>query len=204
MRIRQLTSRIAKKIILVEVAKGRHFITQGTANRDLFFILAGACALEVNGREIATRRAKEHVGEIALLDTVALRSASVRATEQTVLARISPHDFVKIAKQYPDLWRRMAMTLGNRLRERNKFQQAPHEQPSFLLGHHQKEAFPLLSGFKATQRDGETFPDYSIEFGQGVTQIDQLQNEFNEKLYQVSQDTNRGNLITSIKRYWGS
>lgn len=131
---RQLSSRIAKKVTIVEVRKGREFITQGAGNRDLFFIVAGACIIEVNGREVATRRANEHVGEIALLDTVAVRSATVRAAEQTVLAKISPKDFTRIAADYPDLWRRMAMTLGNRLRERNKFQRVQREQPVVFIG----------------------------------------------------------------------
>src|SRR3712207_7993949 len=44
-----------------------------------------------------SRHTNEHVGEIALLDTVALRSASVRSLERIVLARISANDFTKIA-----------------------------------------------------------------------------------------------------------
>jgi CRP/FNR family cyclic AMP-dependent transcriptional regulator len=173
---RQLTSRIAKKITLVEVPKGRELITQGTANRDLFFILAGACAIEVNGREVATRRANEHVGEIALLDTVALRSASVRATEQTVLARISPHDFVKIAKQYPDLWRRMAMMLGNRLRERNKFQQAPHEQPVIFIGSSSGGGLPIAKRIQKYLSELPTVPNLWTEnvFQSSNTTIEDL------------------------------
>lgn len=138
-----LSSRIAKKVTIVEVGKGREFITQGAADRDLFFILGGSCAIEVNGREIATRHAKEHVGEIALLDTVALRSASVRAIEATVLAKITAAHFVETATDFPDLWRRMAMTLGSRLRERNKFQRAPREQPVVFIGSSSDPGLPI-------------------------------------------------------------
>ena len=139
----QLSSRIAKKVAIVEVSKDREFITQGAAERDLFFILAGSCAIEVNGREIARRRANEHVGEIALLDTVALRSASVRAVEHSVLARIASNDFTRIAAEYPDLWRRMATVLGNRMRERNKFQRAPREQPVIFIGSSSEKGLPI-------------------------------------------------------------
>jgi hypothetical protein len=62
----------------------------------------------------------------------------------------------------------------------------------------------LRTQFKAIQQDGQAFPHYVAQFDLGVNRLGQLQNEFNEKLYQASEDTNRGSLITSIKRYWDS
>lgn len=113
---------------------GDELIIQGNSDNDIYFILSGLVSVEVNKREIATRRAGEHVGEIALIDTTALRSATNRILEPTVVARISEQEFTRIARKHPDLWRRIAVSLAQRLRERNKFQTVPRQKPSIFVG----------------------------------------------------------------------
>jgi len=66
------------------------------------------------------------------------------------------------------------------------------------------ELYVVRTQFKANHQDGRAMPEYVTQFGQGVNRFEQLQNEFNEKLYQVAVDTNRGKLLASIKRYWDS
>ena len=94
------------------------FIKQGAADTDVYLIIAGKVSIRVNGREVATRSTRDHIGEMALIDPTARRSASVIAVEQTVLVKIAEARFSPIANKYPQLWRRLALELGNRLRER--------------------------------------------------------------------------------------
>ena len=40
-------------------------MTQGGQDNDIYFIISGSVRITVNSREVATRRADEHVGEMA-------------------------------------------------------------------------------------------------------------------------------------------
>jgi len=125
---------IAAKAALVEAMPGQVIITQGGTDSDLYFIISGTVTIRVNGRDIATRTACNHVGELALVDHTVRRSATVIACEPSVLARISEEHFTSIAQNNPTLWRAVAVEIGNRLRERNKYVRQPHNQPVLFIG----------------------------------------------------------------------
>lgn len=130
--------KIANKLAAVatrhEFPANHCLLTQGGLDTDLYLILSGAVSVKVNGREIATRTSQQHIGEMALLDVTAKRSASVHTTEQTVVAKIDEVKFSRIANDHPDLWRRIALALASRLRERNKFHKLPRTQPAVFIG----------------------------------------------------------------------
>ncbi len=109
-------------------------IRQGAVDNDIYFILSGRVSITVNGREVATRTAGQHVGEMALIDPQKYRSATVLAIEPALLARIPESLFSRIADKYPYLWRRLALELGDRLRQRAKFHERPNDQPIFFIG----------------------------------------------------------------------
>jgi CRP-like cAMP-binding protein len=111
---------LARSVVLAEFQRGRTLIKQDASDNTLYFLLSGSVAVLVNGREIATRAAGEHVGEMALLDPGARRSATVVATEPTVTARITERSFSAVADRYPRLWRAIAAELGQRLRQRGR------------------------------------------------------------------------------------
>jgi predicted nucleotide-binding protein len=71
---------------------------------------------------------------MALVDTTAVRSATVRTREATVVAKVCESQFTRIANKHPSLWRRMAVALAKRLRERNKFQTPPRTEPVIFIG----------------------------------------------------------------------
>lgn len=125
---------LVKKATLSEFSKGQEVLRQGDFEDDLWFIFGGSVEILVNQRVVAIREAGDHVGEIGLLDTTAVRSATVRALEDTVLARVSEADFTKIATQNPLLWRRIALGLAKRLKERNKFQAPKRQQAAVFIG----------------------------------------------------------------------
>src|SRR5438045_3246784 len=73
----------------VEVARqGENLIRQGNTDNDVLFLLAGRVGIVINGREIAIRGSGQHVGEMALIDPSAKRSATVVALEDTAFARV--------------------------------------------------------------------------------------------------------------------
>lgn len=113
---------------LLEVAAGESFITQDDAETDVFFILAGAVNVVVNGKVVNIRRVGDHVGEMAAIEPTQLRAATITATESTVVLKVPEIDFSRIADAHPVIWRRLAATLSRRLKERNRMITAPREQ----------------------------------------------------------------------------
>jgi len=107
---------------------------QGEPENDIFLIVAGEISVRVNGRHVAFREAGTHVGEMALVDPLAKRSATVIAAEPCVTLRVPEYRFSKLAEDHPELWRRIAVELAKRLRERNKSLRQPHNEPVLFIG----------------------------------------------------------------------
>lgn len=123
-----------KVLNLLAVKSGQRVLTQGEHDNDIYLILAGRLAVYVNNREIGIRHASQHVGEMALIDPSARRSATVVALEASILAKISEPDFASISEKCPEMWRRLAKELAQRLREREKFVRAPNPRPVIFIG----------------------------------------------------------------------
>jgi CRP-like cAMP-binding protein len=115
-----LARALAQRVTLAELAPGSVLIEEGGADNDLYFVLAGRVTVLVGGIEIGTRDAGQHVGEVALLDPKAPRSATVVAREPTVVAKITERDFTAVASSAPAVWRALAAGLGSILSERNR------------------------------------------------------------------------------------
>lgn len=119
---------------LSELPPDHQLMLQGGQDNDLYFILSGSVRVLVNSREVAIRRAGEHVGEMALIDLTAVRSATVITAETSVVARVSESDFTRVANRHPVIWRKLAGTIAQRLRERNRFHPAPRSIPAVFIG----------------------------------------------------------------------
>jgi CRP-like cAMP-binding protein len=83
-----LARRFAAVAELVDVRSEKEITKQGGNDNDLYFILTGTVSIRINGREVATRSVGEHVGEMAMIDSTARRSASVVALDTCTLARV--------------------------------------------------------------------------------------------------------------------
>lgn len=129
---------------LLELPCGHQLMTQGGQDNDIYFIISGSVRVTVNSREVATRRAGEHVGEMALIDRTAVRSASVVTVEPSVVARISEPDFTRVANRHPVIWRKLASTIAQRLRERNRFHPPPRVIPAVFIGS-SSESLPIAT-----------------------------------------------------------
>ena len=119
-RDKELAIAIERHVKLEEVHAGTNLIEQGASDTDLFLILSGAFSVTIEGRIVARKKGGEHFGEMAVVDPFAPRSATVTATSDSVVARISEPGFSALADEYPRLWRRIALELANRLRDRNR------------------------------------------------------------------------------------
>jgi CRP/FNR family transcriptional regulator, cyclic AMP receptor protein len=109
-----LANEIARDIKLEEVPCGKVLIEQGASDNDLFLILSGEFSVAIDGRTVARLGAGQHVGEMAAL-TDSRRSATVSALADAVVARIGKGEFFALAGRFPDLWRRVASHLAERL-----------------------------------------------------------------------------------------
>ena len=124
-RDKDLATVVEPYLKLEEIFAGTNLIKQGASDTDLFLILSGEFSVAINGRVVARKKAGEHVGEMAVVDPLTPRSASVTATTDSVVARIAEPDFAPLADRYPRLWRRIALELASRLRDGNR---ADHEK----------------------------------------------------------------------------
>lgn len=120
--------------ILVDFKKDDVLITEGAQDNDLYLILAGRVSIRVKGREVAIRQAGQHVGEMTVIEPSKPRSATVVALETVVAVKVPEPRFAALAERYPYLWRRMAMELTDRLRERHKFVRQPNPRPVIFVG----------------------------------------------------------------------
>ena len=104
-------------------------IQQDDEGNDLYLILTGQLRVVINDRKtIGHRTAGEHVGEMAAIEPALRRSASVIATETSVVAKISEPQLADIASRYPNIYLCFAKTLAKRLHSRNAFVGARHEK----------------------------------------------------------------------------
>jgi hypothetical protein len=94
-------------------------IYEGGVDRHIFFILAGETIINVHGQNVARRSAGTHIGEMAMVDTAAVRSAKVTAAVETVVFKVEENIFNEIADSHGYLWKGIAKELASRLRQRN-------------------------------------------------------------------------------------
>src|SRR5579883_1263794 len=127
---------------------GGVILEQGASDNHLYFILSGSFSVLVNGREVARRFAEQHVGEMAMIDPKARRSATVLALEESVVARISEPDFATLATVTPLLWKNLAVELADRLRQRNRLVGMRNDLPHIFLGS-SKESLVIADGIQA-------------------------------------------------------
>jgi predicted nucleotide-binding protein len=116
-----LAEDLASQVELLGVSTGQVIIQQGGGDNDMYFLLTGSCEIVVNNKRIAQRFAGEHVGEMAAIQSTQLRSASVIALEDGVVARLTEPALVSIGQRYPEIWRWIAKELARRLLQRNRF-----------------------------------------------------------------------------------
>lgn len=129
----ELAEKLADMTELVEVAAGTSIIKQDEYSNDIFFILIGSFSVIVNGREVVTRGAGLQVGEMGALEPTQKRSATVTATQNSLVAKMSEAEFDDLGKQYPVLYKSIAQELARRLFERNRLVKPIHARVRIFI-----------------------------------------------------------------------
>ena len=129
-----LAAELVSAASLIELKQGDVLIEQNASDDDIYLILSGSFDILINQRSTASRVAGMHVGEMVAIDPTSRRSSTVVAREHSLVARILLRDFDQITQRYPQIWRRLAVELSRRLKERNKFHNPPRSQPVVFIG----------------------------------------------------------------------
>jgi predicted nucleotide-binding protein len=124
----EIAQRMADVSELIEVSPGTVLIEQDAADNDVYFIIAGAFDVVVNGRKLYRRFPNDHVGEMAAIQAAQRRSATIIATEPSVVCKLSAAQFIEFIHAYPDIWRLIAKELARRILQRNAFVTQTHDR----------------------------------------------------------------------------
>lgn len=118
---------------LIEVKPGEDIIVQGQADNEIYLLVAGVVGIIVNGAQVVTRKAGQHVGEMAAIEPSLLRSATVRVLEAVVALKITSADFMKVGERFPQIWLLLAQELSRRLYQRNRSIFLPNPAPKLFI-----------------------------------------------------------------------
>ena len=89
-------------------------IREGDPGREFFVLLEGSADVTRGGKQIATRRAGDFFGEIALMCDRP-RVATVTTTEPSVALVITDRDFKELVKKSPSIALKVLQAVGERL-----------------------------------------------------------------------------------------
>lgn len=157
-----IAAEVAEAAEVVEFEKGSILFEEGDDDHDIYFVLNGRLQLSVDDREFAVIGQGAHVGEIALIDPNAERSATVRALEHSVTAKLSAEAFGRIAERHEPLWRRLSQVLGNHLRWTNQFLERSNACPRVLICA-SEIGLPFALAMKSQAADRSEAPDWAVE-----------------------------------------
>jgi len=129
-----LAEKIANAGTLVVFAQDDILMAQGDAENDVYFILTGDVDVVVNNRHIAIRKDGETVGEMALLSPSEPRSATVSARTSVVALKLREPDLRQFADEHQHIWKSIAQTVADRLRQRSEMLSQPNLNPKLFIG----------------------------------------------------------------------
>jgi CRP/FNR family transcriptional regulator, cyclic AMP receptor protein len=128
-----LAKALARHGETVEFQKGDRIIIEGGEDLDIYLLVSGSVAVVIKGNQINTRRAGQHIGEMAAIEPAQRRSASTVALETVVALKVSSLKFHSIANEYPEIWLTIARELARRLFQRNALIPTPNEHPRLFI-----------------------------------------------------------------------
>jgi CRP/FNR family transcriptional regulator, cyclic AMP receptor protein len=129
----KIAEELAAAGALIDVKQGENLIVQDGTDNDIYLLVAGAVAIMVNGAQIATRKAGQHVGEMAAIEASLLRSATVTALESVVALKITSAHFMQLGEKFPQMWLLIARELSRRLHQRNSSIFVPNTAPKLFI-----------------------------------------------------------------------
>jgi signal transduction histidine kinase len=118
----EVVQQLASELQEVEAQKDHIIIRKGDEGDSMFLVIRGAVKVHDGDRVLATIIAGEYFGEYALIDSYT-RSASVTATQPTLLLQLSKDRFDGIMERHPKLKDVVLKELIQRLRNLNVMQE---------------------------------------------------------------------------------
>lgn len=106
--------RISSLMTRIDRPAGQVLTREGEPGFEFFIVLEGEVEVRQGDRAIATRRAGEYVGEIALVDRRP-RTATVVATTPVSVEALSRREFVSLLAEVPELSEQIMATMAARL-----------------------------------------------------------------------------------------
>ncbi|KMO35086.1 cyclic nucleotide-binding protein [Methylobacterium variabile] len=152
---------------LVRIERGTSIIEQGGTDNDLFFIIVGNFEIVVNDHRVNMRSRGDQVGEMAAVAPFQARAATVTATTEAVVLKVSEAEFSVVADRYPEVWRRMAQELARRLEQRNALIRPANEKPRVFL-FSSSEALPVA---RAIENALANDPFLTVVWANGVFKV---------------------------------
>jgi len=147
-----LAEEVAQVGELLAVEPDVQIIKQGATDNDVFLIVSGAFTVRVNNKPVAVRGPGDHVGEMATIQQTQARSATVVASEPSVVVRLSEPRFTELASRHPELYRNVAKELARRLMQRNHLVTKFREKSQvFVIS--STEALGVAEGLRALETD---------------------------------------------------
>ena len=100
---------------LVEFPAGAVIITEGQEGSHMYVVMQGEVAISLKNKHLATAAPGEIVGEMALINSE-IRSATVTATTDCVLASIDQGSFDALLRHVPEFSLHVMGVLADRLK----------------------------------------------------------------------------------------
>ena len=121
---------IARRMTECHAPAGAELAGEGVTGREFFVIIEGSATVFVGHRAVATLRAGDCFGEVALLDW-GTRTATVVANSDLLLAVSGALEFSEILAEVPSVARKMLTGLSSRLRAAHESLSRSLESPAF-------------------------------------------------------------------------
>ena len=131
---KKVVREIAKKGIVRVYNADERIVEQGDIGVSVFFLLCGSVSVVVNGRKVATRVAKECIGEMTVLDPTQKRSATLIAMEECRVLELDGKIFRKIYEKNINVLEGIALELALRLREHTRKITQTNQIPHVFIG----------------------------------------------------------------------
>lgn len=164
---------------VIEFPAGEVLIHEGGTDRDMYFLLVGKVGVSVKGKYLYPREKNQTVGEMSVVNSLIIRSATITAMELTVTLKVSPEILDQIAMVQPRVYRLIAAELASRLLQRNSLIRPPNARPRvFFIS--SSESLPVVKairhGLKYTDADSLIWSDENM-FPPGSYPLEVLEEE---------------------------
>ncbi len=110
--------RIDQLATSVQVPAGKLLTTQGQIGREFGVLLDGSATVTVDGEVVATLRAGDHFGEMALLEAAGvgndLRTATITTDSDLWIGVMSVHEFRTLLTEFPEIAEQLRRSAADR------------------------------------------------------------------------------------------